>query len=89
LVADYEKNEGPEPDANSTNAELDEDDGEMFFPKEYNDQQKEIWERLRARFGVLVQGPPGTGKTTPLRTSSVPVLRAEEESWSPVKLKMH
>ncbi|MBO0727031.1 MAG: AAA family ATPase, partial [Blastocatellia bacterium] len=39
------------------------DDGELFFPLEYNDQQKEILDRLKERFGVLVQGPPGTGKS--------------------------
>jgi hypothetical protein len=39
------------------------DEGELFFPLEYNDQQKEILDRLKERFGVLVQGPPGTGKS--------------------------
>ncbi|HEV2665291.1 MAG TPA: AAA domain-containing protein, partial [Blastocatellia bacterium] len=39
------------------------DNGELFFPLEYNDQQKEILDRLKERFGVLVQGPPGTGKS--------------------------
>src|SRR5262245_6295172 len=39
------------------------DDGELFFPLEYNDQQKEILDKLKGRFGVLVQGPPGTGKS--------------------------
>src|SRR5262249_41447167 len=38
-------------------------DGALFFPLEYNDKQKEILDRLKERFGVLVQGPPGTGKS--------------------------
>ncbi|MDD5502612.1 MAG: AAA domain-containing protein [Candidatus Thermoplasmatota archaeon] len=42
---------------------LDEDDNELFFPLEYNDQQREIWDKLKNHFGVLVQGPPGTGKS--------------------------
>jgi len=42
---------------------IDDDDGELFFPLEYNDQQKEILDKLNERFGVLVQGPPGTGKS--------------------------
>lgn len=38
-------------------------DGELYFPLHHNEQQKEIWQRLRDQFGVLVQGPPGTGKS--------------------------
>jgi DNA polymerase III delta prime subunit len=41
----------------------DEDGGELFFPLEYNDQQREIWDKIQGHFGVLVQGPPGTGKS--------------------------
>ncbi len=70
LVADPPADESPEiledcAIAASVDADyLDvEDDGELFFPLEYNDQQKEILDRLKERFGVLVQGPPGTGKS--------------------------
>lgn len=38
-------------------------DGEIFFPKPSNDEQRRIVEKLRAASGVLVQGPPGTGKS--------------------------
>lgn len=38
-------------------------DGEIFFPKPSNDEQRCIVEKLRASSGVLVQGPPGTGKS--------------------------
>jgi hypothetical protein len=39
------------------------EESELYFPLEFNDQQKEIWDRLKKQFGVLVQGPPGTGKS--------------------------
>lgn len=42
---------------------VEEEDSELYFPLLHNDQQKEIWEKLRHQFGVLVQGPPGTGKS--------------------------
>ncbi|MEI8015298.1 MAG: AAA domain-containing protein [Nitrospira sp.] len=45
------------------NHDVEEEDSELYFPLLHNDQQKEIWERLRHQFGVLVQGPPGTGKS--------------------------
>ncbi|MGQ9663459.1 MAG: AAA domain-containing protein, partial [Kiritimatiellia bacterium] len=38
-------------------------DGEVFFPKPSNDEQRRIVEKIRAASGVLVQGPPGTGKS--------------------------
>lgn len=38
-------------------------DGEIFFPKPSNDEQRRIVEKIRASSGVLVQGPPGTGKS--------------------------
>jgi very-short-patch-repair endonuclease/DNA polymerase III delta prime subunit len=38
-------------------------DGEVFFPKPSNDEQRRIVDKLRAASGVLVQGPPGTGKS--------------------------
>lgn len=38
-------------------------DGEIFFPKPSNDEQRRIVDKMRAANGVLVQGPPGTGKS--------------------------
>ena len=37
--------------------------GEIFFPKPFNEEQRHIVEKLRSASGVLVQGPPGTGKS--------------------------
>src|SRR5262249_780685 len=39
------------------------DNGELFVAREYKEQEKEILDKLKGRFGVLVQGPPGTGKS--------------------------
>lgn len=36
---------------------------ELLFPKPFNDEQREIAEKVRRSQGVLVQGPPGTGKS--------------------------
>ncbi|MBK8566260.1 MAG: AAA family ATPase [Saprospiraceae bacterium] len=36
---------------------------QIFFPKEYNDEQLEIVEKAKKNNKVLVQGPPGTGKS--------------------------
>ena len=38
-------------------------DGEVYFPKPSNDEQRRIVDKIRAASGVLVQGPPGTGKS--------------------------
>ena len=38
-------------------------DGDIFFPKPSNDEQRRIVDKLRTASGVLVQGPPGTGKS--------------------------
>jgi very-short-patch-repair endonuclease len=38
-------------------------DGEVFFPKPSNDEQRRIVDKIRVASGVLVQGPPGTGKS--------------------------
>lgn len=38
-------------------------DGDLFFPKPSNVEQRRIVEKIRAANGVLVQGPPGTGKS--------------------------
>ena len=43
-----------------TNSEF---DGEVFFPKPSNEEQRLIVDKIRAANGVLVQGPPGTGKS--------------------------
>jgi hypothetical protein len=53
---DREQGDGP----SNTNAEF---DGEVFFPKPSNDEQRRIVDKIRAASGVLVQGPPGTGKS--------------------------
>lgn len=37
--------------------------GELFFPKPCNDEQKEIVYKINKYNGVVVQGPPGTGKS--------------------------
>ena len=37
--------------------------GELYFPLEWNDAQRQIVDRLSRHQGVLVQGPPGTGKS--------------------------
>jgi very-short-patch-repair endonuclease len=38
-------------------------DGEVFFPKPSNEEQRRIVDKIRMASGVLVQGPPGTGKS--------------------------
>jgi len=38
-------------------------DGEVFFPKPSNEEQRRIVDKIRVANGVLVQGPPGTGKS--------------------------
>lgn len=38
-------------------------EGEVYFPKPYNEDQRNIVQKLRHADGVLVQGPPGTGKS--------------------------
>ncbi len=42
---------------------VDPDQGDLFFPKAFNDDQVEIIRRLEKSDGLVVQGPPGTGKT--------------------------
>ena len=39
------------------------DDGTIYFPKKFNDEQIDIIEKMRRSNKVLVQGPPGTGKS--------------------------
>lgn len=38
-------------------------DGEIFFPKPSNEEQRRIVDKIWSASGVLVQGPPGTGKS--------------------------
>lgn len=38
-------------------------DGDIFFPKPSNQEQRRIVDKIKASSGVLVQGPPGTGKS--------------------------
>jgi very-short-patch-repair endonuclease len=38
-------------------------DGEVFFPKPSNEEQRRIVDEIRRSSSVLVQGPPGTGKS--------------------------
>lgn len=38
-------------------------EGEIFFPKPSNEEQRHIVKKLQSASGVLVQGPPGTGKS--------------------------
>lgn len=38
-------------------------EGEVFFPKPANEEQRRIVDKIRTANGVLVQGPPGTGKS--------------------------
>jgi len=55
------KNDREPPDApDEVNAAF---DGEIFFPKPSNDEQRRIVGKIRVASGVLVQGPPGTGKS--------------------------
>ena len=36
---------------------------DLMFPLPFNDEQREIVQRLESQRGVVVQGPPGTGKS--------------------------
>lgn len=56
----------PSQDQDSDNSLLDrsmELDGEVFFPKPSNEEQRRIVDKIQTASGVLVQGPPGTGKS--------------------------
>lgn len=63
LVADPHSHELPNPEDYADSDKNNEDEGENLLPLEYNDQQREIADKLKNHFGVLVQGPPGTGKS--------------------------
>jgi len=49
-------------DGNSTDNNITYD-GEIYFPKPSNEEQRCIIEKIKGSNGVLVQGPPGTGKS--------------------------
>jgi len=38
-------------------------EGEIFFPRPSNEEQRRIVHKIRSSSGLLVQGPPGTGKS--------------------------
>ncbi len=63
LVGDYtvEKPKTEEDEQSNSGVTLQE--GELFFPLPWNDEQKRIAERVEANYGVVVKGPPGTGKS--------------------------
>ncbi|MBI5057693.1 MAG: AAA family ATPase [Nitrospirae bacterium] len=64
LIADSHSQELPNPkDYADHNINIDEDEGELLLPKEYNEQQEDVVKKLKNHFGALVQGPPGTGKS--------------------------
>ena len=48
---------------NNPGEENKQSDGEVFFPKPSNDEQRRILDLMKVSTGVLVQGPPGTGKS--------------------------
>lgn len=50
-------------DTDTSHATNNKFDGEIFFPKLSNDEQRQIVEKLRYKDSLLVQGPPGTGKS--------------------------
>jgi very-short-patch-repair endonuclease len=49
--------------SNGRNKKFDSEILPIYFPKESNEEQREIVEKLRVNKKVLVQGPPGTGKS--------------------------
>ncbi len=57
----HDADPGNEPhDPGDTNGEF---NGEIFFPKPSNEEQRRIVDKIRTASGVFVQGPPGTGKS--------------------------
>ncbi len=61
-LAEIPKNDGREyaEDQDDSNTQM---EGDIYFPKPSNEEQRRIVEKIRASNGVLVQGPPGTGKS--------------------------
>ena len=55
-----ERNRDLENDPGKLNSSF---NGEVFFPKPSNEEQKRIVEKIQMASGLLVQGPPGTGKS--------------------------
>jgi very-short-patch-repair endonuclease len=61
LVA--EPDGGPAKEAPAANGPFAAEDDELFFPKPFNAEQREVLRRLAGSDGVVVVGPPGTGKS--------------------------
>ena len=61
-IAEIRQRDNSEPniDPGNTNCKF---DGEVFFPKPSNEEQRRIVDKIRTATGILVQGPPGTGKS--------------------------
>lgn len=63
LIVEPESHEMPDP-ADYFDEDIDNiEPAHHLLPLEYNEQQKEIVDKLKRHYGVLVQGPPGTGKS--------------------------
>lgn len=63
LVGDYEEKKSDVEADETSNADANIQEGELFFPLPWNNEQKRIAERLESNYGVVVKGPPGTGKS--------------------------
>jgi hypothetical protein len=68
LVGEYNKSDINKELENFEEGNVDEidaplKDGELYFPLPWNEEQKNIAERIEASYGVVVKGPPGTGKS--------------------------
>ena len=61
-LAEIPKNDGQEgaEDQDDSDSQI---NGDIYFPKPSNEEQRKIVEKIRVANGVLVQGPPGTGKS--------------------------
>lgn len=67
LIGEYnkDKKDGLEDFSNDKKDGVDSSlaDGELYFPLPWNEEQKNIAERIENSYGVVVKGPPGTGKS--------------------------
>ena len=61
LVA--EPDDGPAEEAHALRGPFIAEDDELYFPKPFNAEQREVLHRLARSDGVVVVGPPGTGKS--------------------------
>ncbi len=61
LVA--EPDGGPTEEAQAARGPFVAEDDELYFPKPFNAEQREVLRRLVGSDGVVVVGPPGTGKS--------------------------